>query len=765
MFIDGETKKKMRLSVLFAVFLLVVVLVPSEALESDGVFLLSFKYSILSDPLSVLQSWNYDDKTPCSWKGVTCTQIGKPGTPEMFRVTALVLPNSQLLGSIPTELGSLPYLRHLDLSNNLLNGSLPESFFNSTELQVLSLSGNKITGGLPESVGGMVNLQLLNLADNAMTGKVPENITSLKNLTVVSLERNYFFGGIPTGFGSVQVLDLSSNLLNSSLPLDFGGDNLQHLNVSYNKIFGSISPEFSKRIPQNATIDLSFNNLTGAIPESLVLINQKTESFSGNSGLCGKPLKNLCSIPSTLSNPPNEIPPAIAVMPKPTDSSPEGPNNTPKGNLKPGTIAAIAVADLAGIAVLGMIILYVYQIRTRKSPEPDQLTTTAAKLERKPAVFNVVVLKSQPESSSSACSCLKLKLEESSEETSTSDSDLEDPRNPGETYQRGSKLVMIDGETDLEMETLLKASAYILGSSGSSIMYKAVLADGTAFAVRRIGECGISSLRDFENQVKIIAKLKHPNLVRVRGFYWGDDEKLVIYDYLPNGNLAAVCYRRGSASPSRLSLALRLRIAKGMARGLAYIHEKKQVHGDIKPSRILFNSQMEPIITGFGLDHLIVCNPNQKPTGSGRFLGKQRSDSSEGLSGYPIVSSSYAVSESSSVSATPYQAPEMAKSLKPNPKWDVYSFGMVLLELLAGRVLAEREVSQWVMTTGSVEEERHRVLRLADVAIRGEVEAKEEAVLALFRLGFRCASFLPQKRPSMKEAVQVLEKIPTLALC
>lgn len=751
---------------IFIFFLLL--LVPSESLNSDGVTLLSFKYSILSDPLLALENWNYDDKTPCSWKGVTCTEIGIPGTPEMFRVTGLDLQNSQLLGSVGPELGLLPHLRHLDLSDNLLNGSLPDSIFNSTELQVLNLAGNEITGVLQESVGGMVNLQLFNLSDNALSGEVPENITSLKNLTVVSLRGNYFSGGIPGGFGSVQVLDISSNLLNSSLPLDFGGDNIQYLNFSYNKISGSISPEFSKRIPQNATINLSFNNLTGAIPESLVLLNQKTESFSGNAGLCGKPLKNLCSIPSTLSNPPNgttttSIPPAIAVIPKQIDSTPGGPNNTPRGNLKPGTIVAISVADLAGIAILGMIILYVYQLRTRKIRESDQITTTtAAKLEKKPAlaIFNVVVPKSEkqtPESSSS-CSCLQLKVQESSSEAYTSsDSDPEDPaENAGETYQGGSKLVMVDGETELEMETLLKASAYILGTSGSSIMYKAVLADGTTFAVRRIGESFINSLRDLEGQIKSIAKLKHPNLVRVRGFYGGDDEKLVIYDYVAHGNLSAAGYRRGSASPSHLSLSLRLKIAKGVARGLAYIHEKKQVHGDIKPSNILFNSQMEPIITDLGLDRLIGANPC-KQTGSGRFLGKQQSNSSDGLTDHSVGSSSACV--------TPYQAPETMKSLKPNPKWDVYSFGMILLELLTGRVLSEREVSQWAMATGSVEEERNRVLRLVDVAIRGEVEAKEEAMLALFRLGFRCASFLPQKRPSMKEAIQILEKIPSTSLC
>ncbi|KAJ6315154.1 hypothetical protein OIU78_018610 [Salix suchowensis] len=211
----------------FLGFFLLGIVLPTFALNTDGVLLLSFKYSILRDPLSVLETWNYEDKTPCLWKGVTCTELGLPGTPDMFRVTSLVLPDSQLLGSIPPDVGYIEHLRHLDLSNNFLNGSLPNSFDNATELQVISLSNNEISGELPGSIGALKSLQLLNLSDNALAGKVPGYLTALQNLTVLSLRTNYFSGYVPSGFNSVEVLDLSSNLLNGSLPLNFGGDNLQ----------------------------------------------------------------------------------------------------------------------------------------------------------------------------------------------------------------------------------------------------------------------------------------------------------------------------------------------------------------------------------------------------------------------------------------------------------------------------------------------------------------------------------------------------------
>lgn len=348
-------------------FVFIILSFPSLALNQDGTLLLSFKYSVLSDPLAVLDNWNYDDVSPCSWTGVTCAQIIDPN--DMFRVISLILPNSQLLGSIPEELGFIQHLHTLDLSNNFLNGTLPISLFNSSELQVLSLAGNVISGELPESISAMKSIQLLNLSDNALAGEFPEVFTSQKNLSVVSLRSNYFSGSIPSGFQFVQVLDLSSNLFNGTLSLEFGGENLRYLNLSYNKLSGSVPPEFVKKIPVNSTIDLSFNNLTGPIPQSIALLNQKTESFAGNTDLCGKPLKKLCIIPSSLSTPPNvtasSSPAAIAAIPKTIDGqdSPGTESTTqsqPEHGLKPGTIAGIAVGDLAGIGLLAMVTFYLF---------------------------------------------------------------------------------------------------------------------------------------------------------------------------------------------------------------------------------------------------------------------------------------------------------------------------------------------------------------------------------------------------------------------
>lgn len=138
--------------------ILLVLEVQALGLNTDGVLLLSFKLFTLSDPLNVLQSWNSNDQTPCSWKGVTCGAPVDNLSNDYSRVTALSLLGCQLLGSIPSDLGMIQYLENLDLSNNSLNGSLPVSIFNSTQLRYLNLSNNSISGIIPETIERLQNL-------------------------------------------------------------------------------------------------------------------------------------------------------------------------------------------------------------------------------------------------------------------------------------------------------------------------------------------------------------------------------------------------------------------------------------------------------------------------------------------------------------------------------------------------------------------------------------------------------------------------------
>ncbi|GAA0138669.1 hypothetical protein LIER_00370 [Lithospermum erythrorhizon] len=754
---------------ILSITLLLITSHQTYGLNLDGVLLLSFKFNILHDPLEKLVNWNIQDETPCSWNGVIC------GTPSMYeafnRVISFTLPNSMLLGSIPANLGMIQHLRFLDISNNSINGSIPFSIFHASELQSLDLSYNIISGEIPEFVGGLKNLQLLNLSDNALSGQIPENLTTLHNLTVISLKNNYFFGAIPRGFDSVQVLDLSSNLFNGSLPPNIGGNNISYLNVSFNRISGEIPKEFGEKFPPSAMLDLSFNNLTGEIPESVIFLKQDSRSFIGNQDLCGIPIRNPCPIPSSMSTLPNASeptsPPAIAAIPKTIDSTPGDLSNSPSSNSsngpKPIIIIVIVVANVALLAFFILVFVCFYHYKKKIEGNIKKEAESAKAFDWASSSGST-----KEYTWLRIWTCLVKQKHEDDDDETSSNSDTEDTneiinqsnqsQQPHDEQKKG-ELVIIDGENELELDTLLKASAYILGASGSSIMYKAVLEDGGVVAVRRIGESGVGIFRDFENQVKVIAKLVHPNLVKIRGFYSGVEEKLVIYDFVPNGSLANARYRKPGTSPCHLPWDARLKIAKGVARGLSYIHDKKHVHGNLKPSNILLNQDMEPKVGDFGLERLVMGDNSSKTGWSARDLGSKRSTTSmDSFREFNFGPSP------SGFSVSPYHAPESFRSLKPNPKWDVFSFGVVLLELLTGKVIVSDDMGP-DLTIGSanldVEEERNRVLRMADMMIRGDIEGKEEAFLNIIRIGYNCISPVPQKRPSMKEVLQALEKFPS----
>uniref|UniRef100_A0A0D9WSF5 Protein kinase domain-containing protein n=1 Tax=Leersia perrieri TaxID=77586 RepID=A0A0D9WSF5_9ORYZ len=842
-----------------------------DGLNADGVLLMSFKNAVTADPLGVLAGWSYSDESPCAWNGVVCNGFPQPdaaaawvnvtsSSPDggsngnstaavspslagvnaslaaaatVSRVISLVLPNAQLSGELPADIGRVEHLRHLDLSGNGLNGTFPWTLLNATELRVLSLAGNRISGDLPENAYYSRSLQELNLSGNYLAGRLPAGICRLPSLAVLGLANNHLSGELPIGgLGGLEVVDLSSNSFNGSLPSDFGGTKLRFLNVSSNKLTGALPTELSTVVPTNLTVDFSRNNFSGGVPQAGAFAVQPAAAYEGNPELCGPPLKKMCSIPSSLSNPPNatDSPPAFAAIPKnPTRPSPGGAATAqsqqqaaPRGQekLRPAAILAIVAGDLAGVGLLFMLFLYIYHIRKKRQQRnrrPEQGTPLQQQKSSRVIggggggggikTLDIAGVKEEKASTSTGC-CIgggkndssdDCSVSSSEEESDSSDDEHEDLKKRSLSFIGGGRsstpqhhhhskkndaaaspapapatLVTVDGG-ELEMETLLKASAYILGATGSSIVYKAVLADGTALAVRRIGESGgVDKLKDFEAQVRAVARFRHPNILRLRGFYWGADEKLLIHDYATNGSLANIAFSRrfGASSPLHLSLEARLRIARGVARGLAFIHEKKGVHGNVKPSNILLGADMEPWIGDFGLDRLLSGEAIHRNTGaSARLFGSKRSmhstsslpDLSQmpGAGASPCGSSSAATSAAATASAPPpYQAPECLKNLRPNAKWDVYSFGMVLLELISGRVYSEVELCQW--HAGFVVEERSRLLRMADPTLRGEAaDGKEDTLLACFKLAFACCAMAPSKRPAMRDAVMVLERIPS----
>ena len=192
------------------------------------------------------------------------------------------------------------------------------------------------------------------------------------------------------------------------------------------------------------------------------------------------------------------------------------------------------------------------------------------------------------------------------------------------------------------------------GSFGS--VYKGTLpGGGVAIAVKKLEGRLCVGEKQFRNEVRTIGVIQHVNLVRLRGFCATTNERLLVYDYMPNGSLASVLSESGQSSRV-LDWRARFGIMAGVARGLAYLHERCQeriVHCDVKPENILLDAGLRPKVADFGMAKLIARDSSRALTTVRGTVG--------------------------------YLAPEWILGLPITAKADVYSFGMVLLEVVSGR--------------------------------------------------------------------------------
>lgn len=192
----------------------------------------------------------------------------------------------------------------------------------------------------------------------------------------------------------------------------------------------------------------------------------------------------------------------------------------------------------------------------------------------------------------------------------------------------------------------------------------------------------------------------------------------------------------------------------GIARGLAYLHEfspKKYVHGDIKPNNILLGVDKEPHISDFGVGRLANIASGSPTMHLNKIIAEKSQNSDSSVS--PIVS------------ITPsYQAPEAQKGLKPSQKWDVFSYGVILLELITGRsplVLLETLQMDLVKWVQFCIEERKPLLDVLDPFLAQEPE-KEDEIISVLKIALACVQYSSEKRPSMRNVAESLQRLTIL---
>lgn len=732
-----------------AVTLTIHALIPAGALSPDGLALLAFKSAVSGDPTSTLAAWEEEDEDPCRWPGVSCSNFSSSSNPN--RVVAIALSGKNLSGYIPSELGLLVFLRRLNLHGNRLSGSIPSQLFNATSLHSIFLYDNNLSGELPPSICNPPRLQNIDLSRNSLSGTLPAELGGCHELQRLFLTGNRFSGRIPVGiwpqmFGLVQ-LDISSNAFEGLLPPDIGDlDSLTGtLNLSHNYFSGHI-PKSLGNISPAVTLDLSHNNFSGEIPQSGSLENQGFKAFVNNPGLCGFPLKIPCS---------EETSAAQSSKPRP---NPEVESSSPtKKGLRPGLIVLISMADAGAVAFVGLLIVYAYwKVKDREKENGCSCTGK-----------NTLGGDGDVKTRWQCGHCWK--SDDVTEEDEEDDESDESENSMDDNEAGEGRLVSLDRGFHFELDELLRASAYVLGKGGLGIVYKVVLGNGVPVAVRRLGEGGSKKYKEFAGEAQAIGKAKHPNVVRLRAFYWAREEKLLVSDFIPNGNLAVAL--RGRSNQLSLSWPIRLRIAKGAALGLAFLHDcspRNFVHGNIKPSNILLGNDHNPFISDFGITRLASLAASMSINLNDSVTGGLSLPSTGGFIGSTLPS----ITRPTLDKSNPYQAPEARfSSARPTQKWDVYSFGVVLLELITGRhpettspllagIAASTssggpELVRWVRKGF---EEACPLAEMVDPALLSEIRAKKE-VVAAFHVALNCTEPDPEVRPRMKVVFDSLSRI------
>jgi len=225
-----------------------------------------------------------------TWYGITVTN---------GRVTEIKLPDNNLTGSLPPEIGSLTNLIVFKPSANQLTGSIPTEIGNLTNLNELDFGANQFTGSIPSDVSNLTNLIFLSFASNQLTGSIPAEISILINLTYLDFNNNQLTGSIPTEIGNLpnlQYLNFSQNQLSGSLPTEISNlTNLGNLDFHENQITGSIPTEIGNLI-NLFFLDFSSNQLTGSIPSEIGNLTNLEQGLSlWNNQLTG-------SIPAEIEN-------------------------------------------------------------------------------------------------------------------------------------------------------------------------------------------------------------------------------------------------------------------------------------------------------------------------------------------------------------------------------------------------------------------------------------------------------------------------------
>jgi hypothetical protein len=639
--------------------------------------------------------------------------------PELARLTNLTtldLSCNQLSGSIPAELGQSQHLQGLNLAYNNLTGSIPAALGGMMSLVELNLTGNRLSGSIPEQLGNLTGLSHMDFSDNELSGEIPAFLSNLVSVVGLYLQGNRLNGSIvgllsdSTAWHQMQMLNLSHNLLSGAIPSTIGNlSGLSYLDVRGNALDGAIPLELAT-LNQLLYLDLSANLLSGVFPPDLcklLLLNYLNISDNMLSGPV--PNTGICLnfSASYFSGNPGLCGSAVGSQCPPAASKEPGSSSNFVAPLSRGAVLGIVL----GCMIAGLSVVFVgLRLRMLQKREEEE----AKDLEK--AKLNMVIEKAR--------ACMELSRM-SKEPLSINVAMFEQP------------LLRRLTLADVLQATNGFCKTNIIGDGGFGTVYKAVLPDGQIVAIKKLGHARSQGTREFLAEMETLGKVKHKNLVPLLGYCSFGEEKLLIYEYQVKGSLDLWLRNRADAIEV-LDWPKRFKIAMGSARGLCFLHHgfiPHIIHRDMKASNILLDAEFEPRVADFGLARLI---------------------------------SAYETHVSTDIAGTfGYIPPEYGQTWRSTTRGDVYSYGVILLELLTGKEPTgsdfKDQVSSLVEVDNLVGWVRHMILKgealdVLDAQVATQAPWRLD-MLKLLHIANLCTTEDPARRPNMLQVVKFLKDI------
>ncbi|XP_073011429.1 uncharacterized protein [Typha latifolia] len=684
------------------------------------------------------------------------------GFAELANLTLLSLMSNSLSGQIPEGIGTLPNLEVLNLWNNSLTGRLPQKLGSNRRLVRLDVSTNSLSGPIPPRLCEGNRLVRLILFSNGFESKIPMSLGSCTSLWRIRVEGNRIKGPIPTGFGSLPNLtyvDLSNNSLSGGIPVDLGNaTSLEFLNVSGNPLGGTI-PNTALNASRIQIFSASHCGLGGEIPSfesgcrTLYKIELEGNELSGripsDIGTCDK----LVSLKLGRNNLSGEIPPELALLPAITEIDVSW--NFLTGKIPPefGNCTTLESLDVSFNRLAGPVPAATSLTR---NPQPSTFAGNAGlcgevvgkpcdgkrgeEMEAKGSAGTAIVWLAAAAVAAAGLVVLALG-------TKWAQKGDEGKAGVGPGNWRMMAFQRLNFTAD-DVAKCVAGSDGIVGVGSTGTVYRAKMPDGQVIAVKKLwrpkkdepwrmmkakkGGKGGSPIAE----VEVLGSVRHRNIVRLLGWCSGDETTMLLYEYMPNGSLEELLHGKGGKGEGKVVLdwETRYRIAVAVAQGMSYLHHDCNpvvVHRDLKPSNILLDAEMEARVADFGVAKLI-----------------------------------HGANQSMSVIAGScgYIAPEYAYTLQVDERSDIYSYGVVLMEILSGRRSVEADYGEG---NSIVEWVRTKVLQGAEggawdvldrtVAAAGCKEVRKEMMLML-RVALLCTSKNPDDRPSMRDVLSMLQE-------